>query len=127
MMTKRLTATLVIVAWTLMSFESTWGELRDGDVHHESASEALQHRAASAGSPEHGHAEDLGGAAQGDEQDGDHQHGSSSDHCTHVHGSALIMTVVYVAPASLPHAWDRPTPPPPYGIPAEVLPHPPKV
>ena len=127
MMTKRLTATLMIFAWTLMSFESAWGELRDGDVHHESASEALQHRAASAGSLEHGHAEDLGGAEQGEEQDGDHRHGSSSDHCTHVHGVALIMTVAYLTPTSLGHAWDRPSPRSPHGIPAEVLPHPPKV
>jgi hypothetical protein len=33
-MTKRLTATLVIFAWTLMSVETVLGEMRDGEVHH---------------------------------------------------------------------------------------------
>ena len=126
-MIKRLTATLVIVGWALMSVESALGELRDGEVHHESASSAWQHRAGSGGGLDHRHMEDLGGAAQGDEHDDDHRHGSSSDHCTHVHGAPLIMTVVYVTPTWLEHAWDCLSPPSPYGIPAEVLPHPPKV
>ncbi len=126
-MIKRLTTALVIFAWTLMSVESVVGELRDGDVHHESASAAAQHRAVSAGGLGHEHAEAPAEGGKGDEQDNNHRHGSSSDHCTHVHGVAMITMPVPPTPASVDHTWDWPSPPAIYFVPAEVLPHPPKV
>ena len=126
-MIKRLTATLMIFAWALMSVESVVGEMRDGDVHHESVSKAMQHRVASAGGFAHEHGEEPGLEEQGDEQDRDHQHGSSTDHCTHVHGAALIIMAVPVTPTSVDHAWNWPSPSSNHFVPAEVLPHPPKV
>ena len=71
----------------------------------------------------------MQGAAvkQGDDQDSDHQHGSSADHCTHVHGVALIMMAVSATPTAVDYAWDWRSPPSNHFIPAEVLPHPPKI
>ena len=125
-MTKRLTATLVFFAWALMSVESVVGELRDGDVHHESVSEAVRHRAASAGGLGHEHGE-AGGGEQGSEQDDQHQHGSSADHCTHRHGVALITVALSLTPTSVAQVWDWPSHVSRPFLPAEVLPRPPKV
>lgn len=127
MMTKRLTAALMIFTWALMSVESVMGELRDGDVHHESSLEAVQHRAASGGGFGHDHAEEPGRADQDNEQDRDHRHGSSADHCTHLHGVALIEMVAAATPTPVDYACDWPSPSSNHSVPAEVLPHPPKV
>lgn len=138
---KRLTASLVIVAWTLMSVESAVGELRDGEVHHESASEAARHRAESAGGFGHEHTQEPGGGQQEEQrqQDGElqqgqeyqqgqeHDHDSAADHCTHVHGVGLISTTVITTVRLAEHAWDHPSPCVHSYVPAEVLPHPPKV
>ena len=122
-MLKRLTAALVIVAWTLMSVESAVGELRDGEVHHESSSVAAQHRAESAGGFGHEHGEESSHS----HQDGEHQHNSAVDHCTHVHGVGMISTAALITVSQAEHAWDQPTPCGDRYTPAEVLPHPPRV
>lgn len=79
-MLRRLIASLAFVAITLSSAEAVIGELRDGEVHHESLAEAAAHDHGLKGEREHEH-----GSPHGP----DHQHGTSSDHCTHQHGEQL--------------------------------------
>lgn len=80
-MLRRLVAMLMLLAVTFSSMETVIGELRDGLIHHESALQAATH----AQGGEHGHED---GAVHGPE----HQHGTSSDHCTHQHGEAFDST-----------------------------------
>lgn len=63
--------------------------LRDGTVHHESATIASAHARTTSG--DHGHED---GASSGETGHGaDHEHGTSSDHCTHSHSVALIASL----------------------------------
>ncbi|MGD2045400.1 MAG: hypothetical protein PVH96_04195 [Gemmatimonadota bacterium] len=72
----------ILLAYAVSAAEAVVGVVRDGDVHHESALAAAVHRA------EHlpDHAFEQGGH---DAHGSDHGHGSSSDHCTHIHGVSL--------------------------------------
>ena len=85
MLLRRLLSLLVLFSVALSSAESVLGELRDGEVHHESNIEALMH-AASNGGGHHGH---EGGGKHSHSHDGEHQHGTGADHCTHQHGAPL--------------------------------------
>lgn len=79
-MYRRLIAAFMLFAVTLSSAEVVLGELRDGEVHHESMAEAAAHDHGRDGEGEHEH-----GSPHGPE----HQHGTSGDHCTHQHGEQL--------------------------------------
>jgi ABC-type nickel/cobalt efflux system permease component RcnA len=81
---RRILALLLLLAAGLAQGESVWGELRDGEVHHESDVAAFAHAATADG--EHGH-EDA--RVPEHRHGGDHQHGTHADHCTHQHGVAL--------------------------------------
>jgi len=75
---------LLLLGYGLSSAEVVLGELRDGEVHHESAAAALDHTQSSQG--EHGH-EDPGSNPQ---HGSEHEHGTSGDHCTHTHSAGLL-------------------------------------
>lgn len=78
-------ATLLLVGYGATSVEVVVGELRDGEVHHESVVAAAEHQANTDG--EHGHEETADDAEHGP----DHQHGTAGDHCTHTHSVSLPM------------------------------------
>jgi len=84
--TRKVVALVLLVSFVTSSFEAVAGLVRDGSVHHETATEAMTHSSARTG--EHGHET----ASEAPEQDHgpDHQHGTGADHCTHVHGAALL-------------------------------------
>lgn len=79
-------ALVLLLSFQATSLEAVVGLARDGEVHHESASEAIAHSAGTTG--EHGHET----ASETPDQDHgpDHQHGTGADHCTHAHGAALL-------------------------------------
>jgi ABC-type nickel/cobalt efflux system permease component RcnA len=79
-----LIAFALLLGYGATSVEAVLGEVRDGDVHHESSAEALDHTQSSQG--EHGH-EDAG---ENPEHGSDHRHGTSGDHCTHTHSASLV-------------------------------------
>lgn len=64
------------------------GVLRDGAVHHESASAAASHTNGRTG--DHGHEDGLPAAQH--RHGPQHQHGTVADHCTHAHGFATLST-----------------------------------
>ena len=74
----------LLLGYGSASVEAVLGELRDGDVHHETTVEALNH-ASHDGTGEHGHEDDGAHSAHGPE----HEHGTSGDHCTHAHSAGL--------------------------------------
>lgn len=76
-------AMLLLVGHGTTSVEVVVGELRDGEVHHESVVAAAEHHANADG--EHGHEEPGDDAEHGP----DHQHGTAGDHCTHTHSVSL--------------------------------------
>ncbi len=77
---RRLVALLMLLAVAFSLGETVTGQLRDGEVHHESNAEASAHALAAHG--EHGHED---GSSHGPE----HQHGTAADHCTHQHGTLI--------------------------------------
>lgn len=80
----RRTAFLLLAAIMGFTVEPVMGVVRDGEVHHETAVEAATH----SGLLHADHAHEQGDSpATGDTQ-GDHEHGSNADHCTHSHGVA---------------------------------------
>jgi len=84
MLFRTLIATLLLFGYVATSVEVVVGQLRDGEVHHESVVAAADHQAKAPGG-EHGHEEPVS-----DEEHGpDHQHGTSGDHCTHTHSVSL--------------------------------------
>lgn len=87
---RRLIALLLLIVGTAFNMEAVTGLLRDGAVHHEDPAAAAVHADAAAG--EHGH-EDASGPSGN--QSEDHEHGTSSDHCTHQHGIALVPTIAF--------------------------------
>ena len=92
MMLRRFVALTSLVMFCASSVEALRGELRDGAVHHESEALAILHEI----DRDAGHlreAADPGSTSQ-------HQHGTSADHCTHQHGTALTCPAIVPAPAS---------------------------
>ena len=87
---RRWFALFLMFALTVSFAEPVLGELRDGEVHHESGAAAAFHALEADG--EHGH-EDAGSPAH--EHGGEHQHGTGADHCTHQHGTATPTTVAF--------------------------------
>ena len=70
--------------------EPVVGALRDGEVHHESTVIANAHRLIDPDGT-HGH-EDAAESDESAPDSRDHEHGSATDHCTHVHGAAIGST-----------------------------------
>jgi hypothetical protein len=87
-MAHRFLALVLLYATAVSLVEPVLGELRDGEIHHESAAAALTHAQFADG--DHGH-EDAGTPAH--EHGREHRHGTSADHCTHQHGTAAPATV----------------------------------
>jgi hypothetical protein len=88
---RRWAALGLLVAYSASTGEATTGLLRDGSVHHESSVSAAAHQETSRG--DHGHEDPGAGAEHGS----DHRHGTSGDHCTHVHGLGLPSGCAIVA------------------------------
>ena len=75
-------ALAILLAYMASAAEAVVGVVRDGAVHHESTLAAAVHRAE--------HLEDHGYQhVEHEAQGSDHGHGTSADHCTHVHGVSL--------------------------------------
>lgn len=84
---RRLRALLALVALLAggsFDAEQVVGEMRDGAVHHESVEAAAAHAQDSTG--DHGH-EDQG--SDHEDHGPGHSHGTTSDHCTHQHGTPV--------------------------------------
>ena len=81
---RSLVAFALLLGYGVTSLEVAVGEVRDGEIHHESNLQAIDHTQSSQG--EHGH-EDGGRTP---EHGPDHQHGTSGDHCTHTHSVSLV-------------------------------------
>jgi hypothetical protein len=88
---RTLLAVLALVANGSFSTESVFGELRDGGVQHETVGAAASHASQSAG--DHGHEDPE--SPDHDEHGPGHSHGSTSDHCTHQHGLAIPIELVF--------------------------------
>jgi hypothetical protein len=111
---RRSVTLFVLIMMMASRAEAVTGEVRDGDVHHESTAEAVVH----AQDPHGAHAHD-GADAVNDQapeptkdtraapEDGtsSHEHGSASDHCTHVHGVAAMSSMDW-CPLSLETSFD---------------------
>jgi len=80
---RRAFALAILLGYSASTAEAVVGVLRDGVVHHESEVAAVSHQETHLG--DHGHEDPGAGAEHGP----DHRHGTSSDHCTHVHGLGL--------------------------------------
>ena len=93
----RTTVLMLLVGFQASYFEAVTAALSDGDVHHETMVESVEHAASFAP----GHAEDGAESVGSHEHDSDHRHGTSADHCTHVHGTAVPGSAVFVV-GSLP-------------------------
>jgi hypothetical protein len=85
----RLVAAISIFAVLTSTGESLVGELRDGEVHHESVAKAMSHHDSMGLRSDHGHED---GGAAGHRHGSNHEHGTNADHCTHVHAAGLIAT-----------------------------------
>lgn len=85
---------LAVAAVTIASFEALAGETRDGEIHHEDVAQAAVHHDALHLRGNHGY-EDSGSPT--DRSHGpEHRHGTSADHCTHVHGIGLTSRATLV-------------------------------
>jgi hypothetical protein len=88
---RQFVALCLLLLTTLSNLETVTGLLRDGAVHHEDAVAASAH--ADFGG-EHGH-EDASSPSEHRHNE-DHEHGTSSDHCTHHHGIALVPSLSFL-------------------------------
>lgn len=86
---RRLIAIGLVFSLTGSAAESVLGELRDGTVHHESVAKAAIHHAESVRA-EHGHED--GRLAPGGHHSSRHEHGTATDHCTHLHALGMVTT-----------------------------------
>ena len=82
---RSLVALVLLVGYATSSAEVVLGEVRDGEVHHESTAAALDHTQSASTQGEHGHEDDGQEAEHGPE----HEHGTPADHCTHSHSVSL--------------------------------------
>lgn len=78
---RRCVATVALLGVGFATFEPVLGLTGDGAIHHDGAVEAAQH--ANSQHEENGH------ESGSDERGPTHQHGSSVDHCSHIHGPAV--------------------------------------
>jgi hypothetical protein len=119
---RRPIACVLLLLTVAFQTEAVFGEVRDGDVHHEETAQAWMH----AHDPHGSHAHDASDDAAATIDAGDeHEHGDSFDHCTHVHGVALVSPLDF----SLVFgecAWAAAEPPAPTDARYEALSPPPR-
>jgi hypothetical protein len=91
---RRFIALLLLCVTATFQVESVFGEVRDAEVHHERVAEAWVHAHDRHATHSHveidesrGESRDVG--TRGVEAE-EREQGSATDHCTHVHGVALI-------------------------------------
>ncbi|MDZ7779589.1 MAG: hypothetical protein U5R14_06570 [Gemmatimonadota bacterium] len=85
---RRLLVVIMLVVFHTSVLEVGVGLARDGAVHHETTATAVSHTTHGQDQPgEHGH--ETGEPDGTEDQGPDHRHGTSTDHCTHVHGPGL--------------------------------------
>jgi len=82
---RRFVAAVALLGVGFGTFEPAFGLVRDGAIHHEGVGEAAQHATSQHG--EHGH--EHVAESESDAHGPSHQHGTSVDHCTHMHGPAV--------------------------------------
>lgn len=116
---RRLLAFVVLFGYGATVAEAAFGAARDGRVHHESTAAAAIHEVSTHG--EHGHEDPGAGAEHGPR----HQHGTSGDHCTHVHGAAVPALCDFVLISGNEVAIEE-TPPTLVGARSSTHFHPPK-
>jgi hypothetical protein len=91
---RRAVALLAIIMSMASRAEAVIGEVRDADIHRETAVEAWTHAQDPHGAHAHDGAHPIGESGaesvQGTDDESPHEHGGSSDHCTHVHGAMLV-------------------------------------
>ncbi len=112
------TAVLALLAFMITSTEAVLGMVRDGAVHHETVGEAMAHTGP-AESGQHGHAECDEPTSGTDDEN--HEHGTTSDHCTHVHTTGLLAnpnppwagSAFTATDHQIPTVEQRSAPPPP--------------
>jgi len=80
-------ALIALISGGLFNAEQIVGQILDGDVHHESVGDAATHSTQSSG--DHGH-EDP--ASDHNDHGPGHSHGTTADHCTHHHSTAVPCT-----------------------------------
>jgi hypothetical protein len=88
----RLIAAASLLALAASSSESLVGELRDGEVHHESVASAASHHDGMGLRSDHGHED---GGTTRHRHGSKHQHGTTADHCTHAHGQGVTATFAW--------------------------------
>ena len=81
----RATVILLLVGFQASTVEAAIALAGDGAVHHETSVEAAQH----AGSSALSHSEDAADESSDHDHGPTHRHGTSADHCTHVHGLGI--------------------------------------
>jgi hypothetical protein len=92
---RRFIALLLLLVTVAFQAEAVFGEVRDGSVHHEAVAEAWIH----AHDPHGSHPHDGPQQAESSGELGDSAHeehrppGDATDHCTHIHGMALVHPV----------------------------------
>ena len=130
-MFRRVTALVMLVVLVTTNVEVGFGLARDGAVHHESETAAVLHAKERVGpvvghghegldNPRHDHSAGVGEATnsavaptsphlpdgsdasvEAHEDDQEHEHGTYSDHCTHLHAPALPGHAPAEAPSRL--------------------------
>lgn len=94
-------ALLSILVLMVSRAEAVIGEVRDSEVHHETAVEAWVHaedpHGAHAHDDDHPTGESQDGTVQDTGDESRHEHGGSSDHCTHVHSAAVVDSMEWAA------------------------------
>lgn len=88
---RRAIGSLIAVVTLGSSVESAASLVRDGAMHHETAAAAAAHLDAGTRG-HHGH-EDGGPQSRPHSHNSQHQHGTTADHCTHMHGVGLVAPV----------------------------------
>jgi hypothetical protein len=96
---RQVIAAAIMFALPIGAVEAGVGEARDGQVHHEDVTDATIHHDGQGSTGDHGHEDES--AESPTEHGRDHQHGTSVDHCTHVHAP-----VMGAAPTSVPQSLE---------------------
>lgn len=115
-MARRLIALTLLVASTVATAEAVVGVVRDRAVHHEHAVTAVAH--ATSGQADVPPSPD-------ERQEDRHDHDTGSDHCTHVHGVALLPTLTVPIPGR-ESTIDYTEPPSRWAVLSEVISEPPR-
>ena len=121
---RRLLGVLLALAVGASSAEALSSELRDSDIHHEGLAKATASHDMRGAEGIHGHGD---APSKGAHEHGPGQaHGTSADHCTHVHGQGLVMPVGFVFTMSMAE-WGFVEPLFHTAFPTGTLKHPPRV